>query len=159
DTWPQSNHITWIFPGNELTEESELQVEWFDGEFYPPEEVRAMYSVEDYPAESAMVIGTEGALLIPHTQMPVLLPEERFEEVRLRGSEPRNHYHHFVVACSGGEETACHFAQAGPLTEVIILATVALREPDKTLKWVPVHMAFPNHSEAEKYLSSNYGSG
>jgi hypothetical protein len=36
DTWPQGNHISWVFPGNELTESDTLPVEWFDGEFYPP---------------------------------------------------------------------------------------------------------------------------
>jgi predicted dehydrogenase len=159
DTWPQSNHITWTFPGNPLTEDSELQVEWFDGEFYPPEEVRAMYSVEDYPAESAMLVGTEGALLIPHTKMPVLLPEEKFVGVTFPELEPRNHYHHFIDACLGGEKTASHFAQAGPMTEAIILGTVALREPGKTLKWDAVKMEFPNHPEAEKYLSRNYRKG
>ena len=44
DTWPQSNHITWIFPGNEMTASDTVQVEWFDGEFYPPEDVRALFS-------------------------------------------------------------------------------------------------------------------
>ena len=33
DTWPQSNHITWTFPGNDLTDSEVLPVEWFDGEF------------------------------------------------------------------------------------------------------------------------------
>ncbi|CAN5564973.1 hypothetical protein BH23BAC1_BH23BAC1_49650 [soil metagenome] len=28
DTWPQGDHITWIFPGNNLTESSELPLEW-----------------------------------------------------------------------------------------------------------------------------------
>src|SRR5690606_37282093 len=70
------------FPGNDMTEGSQLQVEWFDGEFYPPEEVRALYSLENYPAESAMLIGTKGALLIPHTQMPVLLPEADFQQIQ-----------------------------------------------------------------------------
>jgi hypothetical protein len=65
DTWPQGGHITWTFPGNELTESKELTIEWFDGEYYPPKEVRALYAVEDYPPESAMLIGTEGALLNP----------------------------------------------------------------------------------------------
>lgn len=159
DTWPQSNHITWIFPGNDLTESSELTVEWFDGEFYPPEEVRALYSVEDYPAESAMLVGTEGALLIPHTKMPVLLPENKFQDVKFPELEPRNHYHHFVDACLGGEKTASHFAQTGPMTEAIILGTVALREPGKVLQWDHKGMKIPNNPEAEKYLSRNYRKG
>lgn len=159
DTWPQSNHITWIFPGNELTESSDLTVEWFDGEFYPPEEVRALFSVEDYPAESAMLVGTEGSLLIPHTKMPVLLPQDKFQDVKFPELDQRDHYHHFVDACLGGDKTESHFAQAGPMTEAIILGTVALLEPGKTLEWDSEQMKFPNHPEAEKHLSRNYRKG
>lgn len=159
DTWPQSNHITWIFPGNEMTESSELKVEWFDGDFYPPEEVRALFSIENYPAESAILIGTEGALLIPHTEMPVLLPESKFQNVKLPELEPRDHYHHFADACLGKTKTESHFAQAGPMTEAIILGTVALREPGKVLEWDSERMKIPNHPDAEKYLSRKYRKG
>lgn len=159
DTWPQSNHITWIFPGNSLTSSPELQVEWFDGEFYPPEEIRALYSLEDYPAESAMLIGTEGALLIPHTKMPILLPEKKFESIQFPEMAARNHYHHFVDACLGGEKTASGFAQSGPMTEAIILGTVALREPETVLEWDPKKMRIPNYPEAEKHLRRNYRKG
>lgn len=159
DTWPQSNHITWMFPGNAMTEGSQLQVEWFDGEFYPPEEVRALYSLENYPAESAMLIGTKGALLIPHTQMPVLLPEADFQQVQFPALPPRNHYHHFVDACLGGDKTESDFAQAGPMTEAIILGTVALREPNRVLEWDAAKMKIPNYPAAEKYLRREYRKG
>ncbi len=159
DTWPQSNHISWMFPGNEITESSELKVEWFDGEFYPPEEVRALFSIEDYPAESAMLVGTKGALLIPHTKMPVLLPESKFQNVKFPELEPRNHYHHFADACLGKTKTESHFAQSGPMTEAIILGTVALREPGKVLEWDSKNMKIPNHSTAEKHLSRAYRNG
>ncbi|CAN5564924.1 hypothetical protein BH23BAC1_BH23BAC1_49640 [soil metagenome] len=69
-----------------------------DGEFYPPKEVSAIYSIEDYPAESAMLIGTEGSLLIPHGGMPVLLPESKYTDYSKPILEERNHYHHYVDA-------------------------------------------------------------
>ncbi|WP_209331857.1 Gfo/Idh/MocA family protein [Lunatimonas salinarum] len=159
DTWPQSNHITWMFPGNAMTAEKQLQVEWFDGEFYPPEEVRALFSVTDYPAESAMLIGTEGALLIPHTKMPVLLPQSKFSQVAAPQLEERDHYHHFVDACLGRTQTESHFNQSGPMTEAIILGTVALREPGKLLKWDAKNMKIANLPEAEKHLSRQYRKG
>ncbi|WP_158859390.1 Gfo/Idh/MocA family protein [Lunatibacter salilacus] len=159
DTWPQSNHITWMFPGNEMTAESELKVEWFDGEFYPPEEVRKLFSVEDYPAESAMLVGTNGALLIPHTKMPVLLPEEKFKQVRAPKLTDRDHYHHFIDACLGKTNTESHFAQSGPMTEAIILGTVALKEPGKILQWDAKTMKIANLPAAEKHLSRKYRRG
>jgi len=156
DTWPQGDHITWMFPGNELTESDVLPVEWFDGEFYPPWEIQALFPGQPYPAESAMLIGTEGALLIPHTEMPVLLPENKYMDYETLKFDDRNHYHHFVDACLGGEKTESYFARSGPMTEAILLGTVAIRVPDTVLEWDPVKMRFPHHREANKYLRRDY---
>lgn len=158
DTWPQANHITWKFPGTDLTE-PELTLEWFDGAFYPPEEIRALYSVEKYPAESSILIGSKGALLIPHQGTPVLLPEDKFGDHPLPKLEDQNHYHNFVNACLGGPPTQSHFAQTGPMTEAIILGTVAIRVPDTLLQWDSANMKIPNHPEAEKYLKRSYRKG
>jgi predicted dehydrogenase len=159
DTWPQGNHITWIFPGSQFTDANELPLEWFDGEFYPPTEVRALFSVENYPAESAMLIGTEGALLVPHGGIPLLLPESKFKDYKRPEFEERNHYHHFVDACLGGAKTESHFAQSGPMTEAILLGTVAIRVPDKLLQWDSAKMTFPNYPDADRYLHRKYRKG
>ena len=159
DTWPQGDHITWVFPGNEFTDSKEWTLEWFDGEFYPPKEIRELYSVEDYPAESAMVVGTEGAMLNPHGGTPVLLPEAKFKDVKRPKLENRNHYHHFVDACLGGPMCESHFAQSGPMTEAIILGTVAIRNPDQKLEWDAKKMKIANFPEAEKFLRRTYRDG
>ncbi len=159
DTWPQGNHITWMFPGNEKTASDVLPLEWFDGEFYPPEEVRAMYTGGKYPEEAAMLIGTEGALLIPHGGTPVLLPESKFKDHKYPALEERNHYHHFVEGCLGRAKTESHFAQTGPMTEAILLGTVAIREPGTLLEWDAINMKFPNYPDAEQHLRRSYRKG
>ena len=159
DTWPQGDHITWMFPGNELTASDILPIEWFDGEFYPPWEVQALFHGKPYPAESAILIGTEGALLIPHKEMPVLLPENKYLDYQMPTLEDRNHYHHFVDACLGGDKTESYFAQSGPMTEAILLGTVAIRMPDTVLKWDPVNMSFLNQPKANKFLQREYRKG
>jgi predicted dehydrogenase len=159
DTWPQGDHITWIFPGNKHTESDELPIEWFDGAFYPPQEIMDLYPGEEYPAESAMIVGTEGALLIVHTAGLALLPLEKFENYDKPKFPERNHYHHFVDACLGGEKTESHFKQTGPMTEAILLGTVAIREPGILLEWDSENMKFPNYPSAEKYLRRAYRDG
>ncbi len=159
DTWPQGDHITWMFHGNDYTESDVLPLEWFDGEFYPPKEVMDLYAGKEYPAECAMLIGTEGALLNPHNEFPVLLPESKFRDYKIPEFEAGNHYHSFVVACLGGPKTASHFAQTGPMTEAILLGTVAIRTPDTLLEWDSVNMKFPNNPEAEIYLKRTYRDG
>ena len=159
DTWPQSNHISWVFPGNNFTESDEFAVEWFDGEFYPPQEIMDLFPGEEYPAESAMIIGTEGALLIVHGGGLALLPQENFDQYDKPKFGKRNHYHHFVDACLGGDNTESHFAQTGPMTEAILLGTVAIRVPDTLLEWDPKKLAITNNDEANKHLKRSYRKG
>lgn len=159
DTWPQGDHITWTFPGNHLIAGRELTLEWFDGEFYPPKEIRALYSLEDYPPESAMLIGTEGALLHHHGRSPTLLPEKKFEGVERPKFDARDHYHHFVDACLGLTKTESHFTQTGPMTEAILLGTVAIRHPGEKLDWNHRRMKFTNHAAANKLLKRSYRAG
>ncbi|MCX8092243.1 MAG: Gfo/Idh/MocA family oxidoreductase [Verrucomicrobiae bacterium] len=159
DTWPQANHITWTFPGNARTEGRTLTVEWFDGDFYPPQEVRALYSVEDYPAESAMLVGTEGALLHTLGRPPVLLPEKKFESYPRPKFEPLDHYHQFVDACLGLTRAASEFAVSGPMTEAVLLGTVAVRVPGMKLVWNARRMKFTNAAEANRLLRRRYREG
>jgi hypothetical protein len=141
-----------MFPGTDLTDLDVLPLEWFDGEFYPPQEIRALFTGGEYPAESAMLIGTDGALLIPHDGIPVLLPQDKFINYKAPEFEAGNHYDSFVVACLGGPKTESNFAQTGPMTEAILLGTVAIREPGTLLEWDTVKMKFPDWGDADKYL-------
>ena len=103
-----------------------------------------------------MLIGTEGALLIPHGGTPILLPENKFKDDNYPKLEERNHYHHFVDACLGKARTESHFAQTGPMTEAILLGTVAIRVPGILLEWDAANMKFPNYPDAEQYLRRSY---
>jgi len=170
DTWPQANHITWVFPGNEKSDGKDFTVEWFDGDIYPPEDAQAFAKdagFQSYPGEAAMVIGTEGALLLPHTSGAILLPKDKFKDRKrpdlkdrkrpdLKG---RNHYHHFIDACLGGEMTESNFVKTGPMAESIILGTVAIRVPGKVLKWDGAGMKVTNSGEANKLLRRRYRKG
>lgn len=159
DTWPQANHIVWTFPGNRHTAGSELTVEWFDGEFWAPEAIRGLYSVQDYPPESALILGTDGALLNPLGRSPLLLPEDRFTHVARPPFEERNHYHHFVDACLGGPMCESHFSQTGPMTEAILLGTVAVRVPDVLLTWDTQRLRFRRNGRANRLLRRTYRRG
>ena len=163
DTWPQSNHITWIFPGSDQTEKSELPVEWFDGDKYPETEVQKLALADElipeYPPESAMVLGTEGSLLLKHQASPILLPREKFKHLEQPALHGPSHYHRFVDACLGGEPTESHFMQTGPMAEAIILGTVAIRWPGEVLKWDSQNLRIPNHPEAGRLLRRTYRQG
>jgi len=159
DTWPQSDHITWTFPGTSMTEKDEITVEWFDGLMYPPEDIRKMYPGKVYPPESALMIGTEGAVLIPNGSGPQLLPRENFKDIAKPDLEPRSHYHHFLDAILGSAKNESYFEQTGPMTEAILLGTVAIRTPDESLEWDADKLAIPNNPAAHKLLRRDYREG
>ena len=162
DTWPQSDHITWMFPGGAKSGGKAFTMEWFDGLIYPPGDVLAMAKeagFSEYPAESAMVIGTEGALLLPHQAGPVLLPKTKFDGFEKPKLAGRNHYHLFLDACLGGAMCESHFAQTGPMAEAIILGTVAVRVPDTVLKWDPARVRITNSGTADALLRRSYRKG
>lgn len=159
DNWPQSEHVTWTFPGNELTEGPELCVEWFDGAMLPPKEVRDLNPSGKFPLEATLLIGTEGVLLQTHGTGPRLLPAEKYRTYDRPKPPPRDHYRHFVDACLGGEKTESDFAQTAPITEAILLGTVAIRLFGRKLTWDAAAMKFPNCPEADRYLSRRYRAG
>ena len=162
DTWPQSDHITWVFPGCAKSASKDFTVEWFDGLIFPPEEAQALSKeagFSEYPAESALVIGTEGAMLMPHQGGPVLLPKAKFAGFPKPKVAGRNHYHHFLDAILGGEMTESHFVQTGPMAETILLGTVAIRVPNTVLQWDPAQLRITNSAEADKLLRRTYRPG
>lgn len=158
DNWPQSDVIRWIFPGNELTTE-EVSVEWYDGLYFPPDDVRLRSEMPNYPGESAMAIGTEGAMLLVHGGPPYLFPSDRFKDVPKPKLEPQNHYMNFVDSCLGKHASYSPFSHAGPMTETILLGTVAIRRPDVKLHWDAKSMRITNDEKANAMLMREYRDG
>lgn len=159
DTWPQQQHISWVFPGNNMTGSKELTIEWFDGMLFPPDEIKKLAEANNYQGEAMMVVGTEGYLYLPMDGVPRLLPAEKYKNYPRPKPEPRNHYHHFVDACFGGPATSMNFSVAGPMTEAILLGTIAVRNPGTKLQWSPEPMAIPNSPQAEALLRRKYRKG
>lgn len=161
DVWPQSNHITWEFDGVPATGGKPFTMEWFDGEFYPPEEAQAIARACGYrtvPEEACVVVGTDGALVMQHTKMPVLITKGNV--VRKHRKMPyENHYHNFANACMSGIPCASTFQKAGPMAEAIILGTVAIRCPAEKLVWDAASLTVKNNTTAQKLLRRTYRTG
>ena len=160
--WPQANHVTWVFPGNSRTAESTLTMEWFDGiepDFYIPEEFRKLYPGEKFPEEAALFIGEKGALLLPHTSGPRLLPIEKFADVKRPQVKGGNHYEGFVNSILDGVPLESPFEIAGPMSEAVILGSVAVRNPGQVLEWDSVALKFTNSPKASGMLRRSYRDG
>ena len=98
-------------------------------------------------------------MIVPNASAPRFGPHAKFKGLARPKPVKRNHYHHFVDACLGGEKTESFFEQTGPMTESILLGTVATRIPNTKLEWDAEKMEITNVPEARKYLSRTYRKG
>ncbi len=159
ETWPIWQIVRYTFPGNELTAEPTLELTWSDGGKYPPDDVRQHIGGQGLPPQGSLLLGEAGALLLPHVGGPQLFPTEKFKDYPRPQIELRHHYGHWVDACRNQGQTAAGFDYAGPLTEVILLGTVALRCPDKQLTYDAEQMKITNLPEANQYIRRTYREG
>ena len=159
ETWPTWQILHYTFPGNDLTADKTLEFTWSDGGKYPPHELREQIDNENYPSQGSLLIGQTGSLLLPHVGVPQLFPKARFKDHPLPEMAPRNHYHHWIDACLGKTTTAAGFDYSGPLTETVLLGTVALRCAGKELAWDAARMEVTNVPQANKHLRRTYRDG
>jgi hypothetical protein len=160
ETWTTSATVAYEFPGTKHTSGSSIRVTWYDGEgITPPRELLGLPEGVKIPGAASVLIGEKGSLLIPHVAMPKLFPEDKFADYRLPEVPQRDHYVSWADACRGQDKTTSHFGYAGPLTEAVLLGTIAIRLPGETLQWDSAKMKLAGNSEASAMLTKKYRKG
>lgn len=157
------NHTRYTFPSSTPFTTPDFVLTWSDGGKMPdtshwPTQMRDGKPV-GLPDQGSMFLGEKGAILLPHVSMPILLPQSEFESAKFEALPHRDHYHLFVDACLGGEPTTAHFGYSGPLTEAVLLGTLANRFPAQELVWQPESMQISNHAVAQGLLRRTYRVG
>jgi len=158
-SWATDALIHYLFPGTAYTEGKLVKVTWYDGDQRPPKDVLALLGETEVPDQGSIFIGTKGVLLLPHIGRPVLLPEkdfEGYEKIRVAGDD---HWTQWVEACLGKGTPAANFDYSGPLTESVLLGSVATRFPRTTLEWNAAQVKFTNVGEANRYVRRTYRKG
>ena len=171
DTWPLGAHITWTYPGSEMTGGKPLTVDWYDGKrgyspdnLLPPKEIQDLakqVGFEKLPAEGSVVAGSEGWILLPHGSAPRVILKDKNAKKPPKPVLPKwpNHYHEFLNGCVDGHRTSADFNKVGPMVESVLLANVAERVHDTLLEWEPRSMSIPNSSTANDFLRRSYRPG
>jgi predicted dehydrogenase len=160
EVWNKWSTVYYEFPGTELTAGDKIKVTWYDGEGkFPP--LAELGLPENYalPGSGSILIGEKGSLVIPHVAMPQLLPQENFAGFEIPVVPARDHYVSWADACRGEDQTTSHFDYSGPLTETILLGTVAIRLPGETLTWDAEKMAIAGSPHAAALLTKPYREG
>ena len=105
------------------------------------------------------MIGEKGSLLIPHVATPRLLLADTSADAKIEKVPGVDHYVGWADACRGVGKTTSHFDYAGPLTETVLLGTVAIRVPGETLQWDAAAMKVTNSEKANGLLRKEYRKG
>ncbi len=166
-SWATDAVIHYIFPGTQFTEGKTVKVTWYDGDRRPPAEIQELVRRKNLAPDAkpwmltdqgSIVIGTQGVLLIPHVDRPKLFPVERYADFKMPETQDANHWHQFVDAILGKDKTQANFNYAGPLTEAVLLGSVATRFPNTTLEWNAKKLRF-NVKEANQFVRRKYRKG
>ena len=113
----------------------------------------------ELPKAGSVLVGEKGTLLVPHVAPPRLYPREQFADRPLDPVPDRDHYVSWVDACRGADATTSHFGYSGPLTEAVLLGTIAIRLPGRTLAWNAERMELTGDPRAQALVTKPYRAG
>ena len=162
ETYAPNNKIVHHFPGTKYTAGA-IDYYWYDAGAMPESDGWPLTG--KLPGQGSMFIGEKGCILLTHIGGPQPLPREKFtddlkrfkEEVHLP-SIP-DHFRQFVEAAFGRGETTAPFSYSGPLTETVLMGTVANRFPEEKLLWDAKACRFTNNEQANQHLRRTYRDG
>jgi predicted dehydrogenase len=157
--WAVNSIVRYVFPGTQHTAGQTVEVTWYDGDERPPKEVQALIEDEKLPGQGSIFIGAKGVMLLPHISSPTLFPDKDFAGFQRPHLPEDNHWHQFIDACLGKGTTSAGFNYAGPLTESVLLGSVACRFPKTTLQWNARELKFDNLGDANNFLRRQYRAG
>ena len=109
-----------------------------------------------------LFVGEKGYLISDYSNH-ALLPEDKFKDYQKpEPTIPKSIGHHkeWVTACLKRDPKMplCNFSYAGPLTETVLLGTVAYRAGQE-LQWDANQMRAPNAPQADAFLRLRYRNG
>ena len=186
ESCPPSSHITLTFPKTNKTM-GDVKVHWMDGGIQPerPEELLPNEVFGD-GGNGTLFIGTKGKMMCAtYGANPKLLPTSRTSEVNVPQSIPRvpggaeGHYAQWVEGCIAGHgkmQMSSPFETAGPLTEALLMANLAIRGndlrvprqngngfnyPGRNIKllWDNQNMKVTNFDDVNQYVKRQYREG
>ena len=158
-SWATNAIVHYVFPATPFTVPGSVPVTWYDGNQRPPEPIRNLLGDHPFPDQGSILVGTDGVMVIPHIALPALLPESKFGDFKLPTVSGADHWKQFVDAVRGEGTTSAGFDYSGPLTESVLLGSVASRFPKTTLEWNAAKLEFTNEKAANKFVKRAYRKG
>lgn len=160
EIWTKWSTVAWEFPATELTAGKTIKVTWYDGEGrFPPREALGLPEKYALPGSGSVLIGEQGTLVIPHVAAAKLFPEEKFAGFKIPVVPSRDHYISWADACRGEDKTTSPFSYSGPLSETVLLGSIAVRLPGTALSWNAEKLELAGSPHAQGLLTKSYRAG
>ena len=158
ETPPKWSAVSYQFPKNK--NRGPVKLTWYDGGKKPDP---ALAKEKTLPGNGSIIIGTKDTLYVPMYWGPGRFLSgaklEDFKNVPEHLPKPkdfgRHHYQEWIDACKGGKPAYSNFDYAGPMTESVLLANVALRAAGK-IEWDAKKMRVTNLPEANQHVTHKY---
>ena len=182
---PPSSHVTMTFAQTDKTK-GDVKLHWMDGGIQParPEELGPNEVFGD-GGNGVLFIGTKGKMMCgTYSENPRLIPTSKTDQVQVAEKYERvpgganGHYAQWVEASLAGygkKEVSSPFSVAGPLTETLLIANLAIRGFDVRkersdgrfdypgryieMLWDSEAMRVTNFEEANQFVRRNYREG
>ena len=144
-----------------MTAGDSVLVTWHDGGIEPDrEKVRLPKALREFPRSGCCWIGEHGSMFKPYTVRPFVMPEEDHPpESYPRGFKPQDHYHDWVNAILEGRKACDDFSHGGPLSETVLIGTLADRFPGEWLEWDSATQKITSNENADALVRRNYRDG
>jgi predicted dehydrogenase len=166
ETLPLAAMVHYEFPAR--GDMPAVTVHWYDGGLLPerPEELEDDRTLD--PEDGIIFVGDRGKILVEGWggEKPRLIPASRHKEF---APPPKTlqrsigHYLEFIRACKTGGPTESNFGFSGPLTEAVLLGSVAIRLggelAGEKLRWDSADLKVTNVPEADALLHYEYRKG
>ncbi|WPU92316.1 Gfo/Idh/MocA family oxidoreductase [Mucilaginibacter sabulilitoris] len=175
ESCPPSSHITLTFPKTDKTK-GDVTMHWMDGGIQPerPAELGASEKFGGEEGNGTLFIGTKGKMYAStYSDAATLLPKSLTQSANAPQKWARvpgganGHYAQWVEGCIAGygkTELSSSFDKAGPLTEALLMANLAVRGHDLQggdvkLVWDNQAMKVTNFDAVNKYIQRDYPDG
>ncbi|MCF7957154.1 MAG: Gfo/Idh/MocA family oxidoreductase [Phycisphaerae bacterium] len=167
ERFPRSSIVRYNFPEREGM--PSVKVTWWDGGLMPerPQELEPGRQMGDSDG-GVLFIGDKGKIMCGcYGKSPRLIPETKMKEfmpnrpVKTIARIPDTaHEQDWIRACKDPAKPACsNFDYAGPLTEMVLMGNLAIRNPNQHLLWDGEKMEVTNNATANELVRRVYREG
>jgi len=137
-----------------------LRLRWTDGSgaSRPRSERAQLPPGVELPGAGSFLVGEKGVMVLPHWSAPRLYRAGEVLETALVEREDGDHWAEWVAACRGEGATSTPFEYAGPLTEAVLLGTIAGAFPGREITWASDELQL-EPAEANGLAGRDYRAG